>query len=712
MDLQGELDSFGLPDTLAMLCQLQKSGVLRVSSGEDQLVVYLWNGEVGQCHLAVDALPVGLPCRIPAAAEVASHQVTDSSRPLMLQTLADCLEAPFAWKTGRFCFSSAETIPPWAHHFTFPGTEVVLEVLRRLDEKGLLLQENAKSGDHLLGASRDFVIPEGLFPRQSLAAIGVGVVAAEPEGGIVFLNSVAEELTGWLESEARTKRIEQIFQPRDLGGLARPTPRRQGTTSTGMPEEGSLRRRDGCQIPIEFSVACCRGWDGRITGLIVVFRSLSNQRRVSLQVERLTGQDPLTGLLNRRSFVDCLEEYLIKGRGECSRDAILCCIDIDQLRLVNETCGHDAGDLLLQWVAAQLREVSRPGDILARGSGDQFLVLLRETSTADAVRFARQFALRLRQVVFPWDDKSFSVSVCSGLVPLLESSSSARSLLSAADHSSRVAKERGRGAVYVFESEPVGGTDRLDAAQWAARIDRELTSGSAVLYAQPIVPLVPSRWPGIRLEVLLRIAASDGRVCSPTEVIRAAERYELMPRLDRWVTERVVRSLAKRRGAERSVEVCFINLSASTLRDHSFLDYVAEVCEDSGVSPSTIGFEVTETAAIHDIEQVRSVMQELAALGCRLALDDFGTGTASYAHLRALPVEFLKIDGIFIEGMETSGLDRALVESITHVSHVVGMLTIAERVSRESLLSRARELGIDFAQGFCICHPAPLATFL
>lgn len=713
MELQGELDAFGLPDLISMLCLLKKSGVLRASSGDRDLVVYMWNGNITAClGSEAVALPTLTETGCLAGNGPDHPDGASAQRETLFRTIVDACALAFVWSRGKFRFTGQETSPEWVTWEGFDGTEVVLEAMRRVDES-----DSAPAGSHREAESRllagDFVIPEALFPRESLAAIGIAVIATNPHGEIAFMNSLAEGLTGWSQSEAKSRQLDEVFHL--AGDKADSLPEFAvffERTDAATTDEAFLQHRDGHRIAIELSVTSCRRWDGRTAGLITLFRNISAQRLTHLQMERLMNQDPLTGLLNRRAFTDCVSDYL-ENQAETPTGGVLCCLDIDQLTLVNQTCGHDAGDHVLQWVGSQLREAVEPDDILARASGDQFAVLLSDVSATQATWIAKRISKQLREFLFTWDDKSFAITACFGLVPLEGGSTTAIALLSAADQACGIAKENGRGAIHVLESRDAEVENRSRAQRWTARIDQELSQGSAVLYAQPILSLSPTSTQSDRFEILLRIIGEDGTVTLPGEVIRAAERHDLMPRIDRWVIDQTLRCLRDTQRAKTHPGFeCFINLSGLSLRDESMLQFIAERLAEYRVPPSCIGFEITETAAFQDIRPVEWMIQELAAMGCHIALDDFGTGTASYSRLRALPVEFVKIDGTFIEGMVSSQLDRALVESISNVSREFGMYTVAEAVGSQDLYESAIEAGLDYAQGFWLGTPRPLEQHL
>ncbi len=549
-------------------------------------------------------------------------------------------------------------------------------------------------------------------PAELLDALGVAVVIADADGRVHRLNRVAGHLTGWRCDEAAGRPIETVVVLADDlaaepgGGRVR----RQVTAGDGAArQEAILVRRTGERVPVEYAVEPLTVSPGR-AGIAMVLADLGERRLLALRAARVSHHDPLTGLLNRRALRQHLAAAIERRLAHGEPSAVVF-LDLDQFRLVNATCGHDVGDDMLGWVAAVIREVIGERDAAARMSGDEFAVLLADRDQEAALAFAHKLGRRLREFSFTWDDRVFSISGCAGVVPVTAELTTADELLSAADHACSMAKDAGRGRVRLYESHDIEISGRVAEMEWAARIDRQLSSGRTTLHAQPIRRLRPGPPRGLQCEVLLRVDDPDGRASEPGQMIRAAERYGIMPTIDRWVVRTTMRTLAGLGSdALRRLHVAFINLSGLSLQDERVLDEIRDELSETGVPPNKIGFEVTETAAVQDLEQARWFLQELGSIGCRLSLDDFGTGVASYSYLKALPVDFLKIDGGFVEAMTTSALDRAMVESINQVSHVLGMETVAESVGTPDLLQRVREIGVDHAQGYWIGVPRPLAT--
>lgn len=538
---------------------------------------------------------------------------------------------------------------------------------------------------------------------EALAAVGVGVIAVDRRGRVRYLNQFAQELTGWRAEDGVGRDVTEVFRlVYDVGGGEGDITERS-PVSRPRREEAVLVRRDGERFPVEYAI------EPVADGLTVVFSDLSERRLMSLKIARFGALDGVTGLLNRTAFLDHLSSLC--DRPAPSRpDAVLCVVDVDEFNLVNQSCGHEGGDDLLEWVAAILRESVGERDVLARLGGDEFGILLVDRDLGSARKFAEELQTRFGEFMFTWREKSFSVSASIGLARIGNDLSTVSRVLAAADQACHMAKDQGRGQLQVFERSNVAVSRRIDEMDIVAQIDQRLQRGDAQLFAQPIRAL-GSTLPGLMCEVLLRISDRDGQPATPVRTISAAERYGRMPAVDRWVIRRVLRSLeAAGTEALRRIHLVFINLSAVSLRDEGVVDDIRSELSRSGIPPGKIGFEITETAAVQDLEKAHWFLQELGSIGCRVALDDFGTGVASYSYLKALPVEYVKIAGGFVEAMAHSALDLAMVESINQISHVLGIQTVAESVQSAELLRRVGEIGVDYAQGFWIGEPRPFDT--
>lgn len=560
-------------------------------------------------------------------------------------------------------------------------------------------------------------VEEALFQEKELAeitlySIGDAVITADAAGLVTYVNPAAEQLTGWNALEARHRPLTEIFQAVDehlrqplelpaiqdfLEGLA-----------VGTVRHTVLINRYGQDSIIEHSVAPIRSRAGRIMGTVLVFRDVSEARRMEQQLYWQASHDALTGLANRRAFEQRLFESLAAARAH-DQSQVLIYFDLDQFKVVNDTCGHIAGDALLRQITALLEEQIQPHDILARLGGDEFGLLLENCPLSRGVAVAETLRQAISEFRFVWADKAFSISVSIGIVPITPRSETVTDLLSAADTACYAAKDQGRNRIHVYESDNGEWMKRHGEMLWVSRINKALEEKRLRLFYQFILPTNPSRARKKHVEVLLRMVDENGHLVLPMAFIPAAERYNLMPAVDRWVIQNtfgwLVEFILK---TPKKLIPCAINLSGQSLCDDQFLDFVIDQFQRSGVPPSAICFEITETAAIANLNQAIRFISKLKSMGCRFALDDFGSGMSSFTYLKNLPVDYLKIDGAFVRDMLDDPVDQAMVEAIHRIGHVMGIQTIAEFVESPATLERLKALGVDYVQGYSIHKPEPI----
>jgi diguanylate cyclase (GGDEF)-like protein/PAS domain S-box-containing protein len=546
--------------------------------------------------------------------------------------------------------------------------------------------------------------------RVTLSAIGDAVMTTDVQGNITYMNPVAEEMTGWCNEKAVGLPLTQVFDiVNEHTSATAPNPVEavlcNGLAAKLAPDT-CLIHRSGTRIAIEDSAAPIRDTQGTLIGVVLVFHDVSDARKMRAQMNHLASHDALTGLINRREF-ECRVLTSLGNDGLKDRQHTLLYLDLDQFKVVNDTCGHLAGDELLRQLTALLQNPLRQNDALARLGGDEFGLLLENCSTNQALRIAES----LRQIVsdfhFVWLDKSFPLSVSIGLITFDNNGVTLSDILRMADAACYVAKDKGRNRIHIYTPEDKELAQRHGEIGWVARIQKALDEQRFVLYSQEIRPLGKNAEPGRHHELLLRMIEND-KIVPPMAFIPAAERYGLMPLLDRWVIKTAFAHHAATHLPGDSIGLCAINLSGTTLCDERFPDFVREQFALHKVTPSGICFEITETAAIANLSQAVIFIQELKEIGCRFSLDDFGSGMSSFAYLKHLPVDFLKIDGGFVKEMMTDRIDHAMVESINHIGHVMGIQTIAEFVESDEIMGALRKIGVDFAQGYCIEKPRPL----
>jgi len=437
--------------------------------------------------------------------------------------------------------------------------------------------------------------------------------------------------------------------------------------------------------------------------------SRSARRKAEEMIKHMAFHDSLTGLTNRHEFENRLRRALSSVR-QHGKEHVLLYLDLDQFKIVNDTCGHIAGDELLKQIADVLQKRMRDTDTLARLGGDEFGVLLEDCAHDHALGIADELLKTIRDFRFTWDKKSFVIGASIGAVIIADGSKTMTDLMRSADLACYEAKERGRNRVYMFRENDEGLLRRQGEMQWVARINEAIEHDRLVLHKQCIISLQDDQQTIQHSEFLLRMQGENGQLILPGAFIPAAERYNVMPDLDRWVIHEVFEYLAGGKGQAgfSPGDKAFINLSGASLSDHAFFPYIHEQLREFGIPPAMICFEITETAAITNLRNVMQFINEIRSEGCEFALDDFGSGLSSFSYLKTLPVNYIKIDGNFVRDMLSDPMDCAIVDAINQIGHTVGLQTIAEFVENEEILNKLKDMGVDYAQGYGIAHPGPL----
>ncbi|MGK5018076.1 EAL domain-containing protein [Janthinobacterium sp. HLS12-2] len=574
--------------------------------------------------------------------------------------------------------------------------------------------------EHIL---RELMIAERKeLAEVTLSSIGDGVITTDPQGKTRYLNRVAEQLTGWSNQLAEGLDIletlclvnEHPNQPLEHVAIKCLRQRQ----AIGISTHTQLITREGRRIAIEESAAPLWSRDGEILGAVVVFRDVSHERKLSQQLSWQATHDALTGLINRREFEHLVAGALHTAKEDGHAHALLY-LDLDQFKIINDTCGHAAGDVLLQLLAKMLQGQMRDSDILARLGGDELGVLLPHCPLEHARLIGEQLRQSIREFRFAWDEHSFELGVSIGIAEINQDSKSMSELLSAADQACCLAKEQGRNRLHVYQESDVMLAQRHGEMLWISRLNEAFAHDYFRLYAMPIVHLRDS--PERHDEVLIRIRNSQGDLILPGAFIPAAERYDMMLSIDRWVIRAVCQHIQSVRDSlpplavlaenrRRTPALYSVNLSGMSLADTGLQDYITGQFVQYAIAPEQICFEITETAVIANLPKAQVFMRQLKAMGCRFSLDDFGSGFSSFAYLKALPVDYLKIDGVFVRGIATNAINRAMVKAINEVGHVMGLKTVAEYVENAETLAIIRELGIDYAQGYAVGSPRPLTA--
>jgi diguanylate cyclase (GGDEF)-like protein/PAS domain S-box-containing protein len=554
--------------------------------------------------------------------------------------------------------------------------------------------------------------------QVTLHSIGDGVVTTDSGGRVEYLNPVAEKYTAWSTAEARGRPLREIFRIVDEGSGEAIDALAATVAAGGESGETVAVRligRDGAEWPVQYSQAPIRGRGGRVLGMIVVFHDVSQIRAMAHQLLWQASHDPLTGLVNRREFERRLAELVETARTR-QRHHVLMYLDLDNFKAVNDTCGHLAGDALLRQLTAVMQGRMRASDTLARLGGDEFGALLESCPIEQAVRVANAMREAVREYRFVWENKTFTVGVSIGVVPVDATSPAVGTLLSRADAACYEAKNRGRDCVQVYRPEAESAGGRQGELTLVAQINQAFEAGRFRLFRQAIVPTHGG--PGPRhYEVLLRMASESGELVAPDAFIHAAERYNLLTSIERWVISSLIEHLHRLclggdvRPGSAQCPYYAVNLSGVSLNDKSFPDFLRRLLTRYALPAGLLCFEITETTAIANLSKAAELMREFKAMGCRFSLDDFGTGMSSFAYLKHLPVDTLKIAGMFVKDMANDPMDHAIVDAINRISHILGIETVAEGMEEPATLDAVARLGIDFAQGFYIAEPEALPAY-
>lgn len=450
-----------------------------------------------------------------------------------------------------------------------------------------------------------------------------------------------------------------------------------------------------------------RSPDGKVQKLMGVMQDITDAHMLADELSYQASYDALTGLVNRREFEQRLGRVLDTADVEGTENA-LCYLDLDQFKVINDTCGHIAGDELLRQIAAVLQANVRQRDTLARLGGDEFGVLMERCSLEQATRVANKLRRKVADFRFVWAQRSFGVGVSIGIVSIDQSSENISTVMNAADSACYTAKYKGRNRVHVYRRSNTDLVRRHGDAEWVVRVEQALHKNSFELTYQPILPVSGPSEDGNHIELLLRLPGAGGETVPPGAFLPAAERYNLSALIDRWVVSNALAWFANNPKALERVAVCSINLSAQSLVDPKFLNFFCDALETNSLPAKKLCFDINESVAIANLTDATRFMAALGKLGCRFALDDFGSGHSSFAYLKTLPVDYLKIDGVYIKDIADDPLDLAIVRSINDVGHIMNKRIIAEFVESERVAEKLREIGIDYYQGYYLARPRPI----
>ncbi len=547
---------------------------------------------------------------------------------------------------------------------------------------------------------------------SALDLLAEAVIVTDASGAIHYLNTSAERLAATPASQALGRGIDEIVRlvdETDRRLLAEPV--RQALASGAAVNLGRrallVSRADGSERSIELSASPVRDAAGRLSGALVLLHDVSELRGLARQMSYQATHDALTGLVNRHEFERRLQEATDSGqRGDSQH--VLCCLDLDRFKVVNDTSGHLAGDGVLRQVAKVLRDAVRDSDTVARLGGDEFGMLLMGCPLDKARQIADDVCHAVGDHRFVWRDKIFNLGVSVGLVEISRESGTIEELLAAADSACYVAKKQGSGRVAVYSARDEALARHSGEIQWLQKLQGALRENRFQLYQQPIVAAYGDDTGGPAMEVFVHLEGEDGEAVSPSEFVRAAERYRLMGFVDRWVVQTTLTALGRGALPMPPTRCVAINISAQTLGDESFLEFVVECLDSTGVQPGQVCFELSESAVVSNLEHAQRFVGVLHGMGCRFALDDFGSGVGSFSNLRSLPMDYLKIDGSFIRNLGRDSVNQAMVSAMIELARTLNFKVIAEQVEDNAALEAARRMGIDYMQGYAIARPVPL----
>lgn len=552
--------------------------------------------------------------------------------------------------------------------------------------------------------------PRKTRAQLTLESLGDGLVTTDQQGRIDFLNRAAEEFLGQAAAQVHGRQLTDIVgfvDERDRRPL--PDPVRQ-CLATGA--QANLGRRalmvgkaNGVERSIGLSATPITGPGGEMTGAAVMLHDVTELTGLTRQMSYQASHDALTGLVNRREFERRLEEAIESSRGGQTAH-MMCYLDLDNFKAVNDTCGHLAGDNMLREAAALLKDAVRDSDTVGRLGGDEFGMLLVGCPLDKARQIAEDVCRAVADYRFVWKDSIFHIGVSIGLVEIGRDSGSQEDVMNAADSACYVAKRRNGNHVQVYSLRDEAEARHSGEVHWLQRLQAALRDGHFELYLQPIVSILDAE-NGPAMEAFLRLRDGD-QAASPAEFMKAAERYRLMPLVDRWVVQTALAALASGAINLPRGKSLAINLSGQTLGDAGFLEFVVEALDHSGVPPQQICFDMTETAVIANLELARRFVGVVHGIGCQFALDDFGNDLGAFTNLKSLAMDFIKIDGSYVRGLSHDAVNQAMVAAIVRLARTVGFRLVAEQVEDIASLEAARGLGVDFAQGYAVGRPERL----
>ena len=547
--------------------------------------------------------------------------------------------------------------------------------------------------------------------ETTLASITNGVITADNEGNVEYMNRAALSQFGLSANEVMGKPLEKIFNAHDVtSDEMLDSQTIINVIKKGDPYDCELKILDTTQNQrtIECRICPLSIKPGEKTrGAVLVFRDVTEQIELKTELERQASIDELTGLMNRRQFEKHLEST-VASVADTENTHCLCYMDLDQFKIVNDTCGHVAGDELLRQVGQLLRNLVRQGDAIARLGGDEFAMLLDRCVVEEGARVTGKLLTTISNFQFIWEDRVFSIGISIGLVTIDQRSLSASAVLADADTACYAAKDGGRNRIHIYRPDDMELADRREELRLANEVDSALINDQFELLTQEIRAIDGTSDRVAHFEVLVRMQASDGSLVPPDRFFSTAERYDLASKIDRWVVVTTLKHLEKNQTLLPMINQCSINISGQSVGDEKFIDWLLSHLDSTSVPVQKLCFEITETSAIANLNNAIALMSELHSRGCSLALDDFGSGFSSLAYLKTLPFDYMKIDGMFVKGITVDEQDLAMVKLINEIGKTMGMKTVAEFVESDEIRQQLVKVGVDYVQGYAIDVPRPI----
>ena len=544
----------------------------------------------------------------------------------------------------------------------------------------------------------------------TLDSIDDAVITVDNNESVTYINPKVSELTGWISAQAIGRPFKQIVSLFNSDSSSPVNNIVQSAMLENRPcrQPGPvfLAHKEGYVFSVKQVASPMRNSAHELIGAVISFHDITNEQKMEQSLSYHSTHDILTHLINRSEFINRLSQSIEHFNNDKISNALLF-MDLDNFKVINDTCGHEAGDQLLRQVTQMLTEKLRQGDILARLGGDEFAAILKGCSVEQASLIAAEICRDIQDYSYIWGEHNFNVGMSIGLIPIDESCDDAEQLISLADSSCYAAKELGRNRVYVYQDNDVNLLQKKGEILWVSRINKAIQDDSFVLFFQLIQP-VKSKESGLHFEILIRMKDEHGNLILPGEFLPAAEHYDLIKTLDNWVIRTTFSWLNNHPDITEQIQLCSINLSGRSIGDEHFMHHLVEQFRQCRFSADKICFEVTETAAISNLNVASLFINTIKELGCSFSLDDFGSGMSSFAYLKQLNIDYLKIDGLFVKDIVIDPVDAAMVKSINEVGQIMGLKTIAEYVENDEILDVIKVIGVDFAQGYGICHPKPL----